>query len=90
MKRRSIAAWRRILCSAQLVLDHRFTRRHLSAYFEEDLELFERQRVERHIAECRDCIFTARSLQRMLVGLALLRRGTRSHVSENLRARLGT
>jgi anti-sigma factor RsiW len=75
---------------AQFVVDHRFTRRRLSAYIDGELEPRERQRVERHIPECRDCRFMTRSLRRMLAALAGLRRCVPSRQSADLRARLGS
>lgn len=51
---------------ARFLVDHRFTRRHLSAYVEPDLEAPQRRRVERHLAECPDCDRMLRSLQRLM------------------------
>jgi len=71
-------------------VDHRFTRRHLSAYVDGELESSERQRVDRHIDECRDCRFMMRSLRQMLGGLARLRRCAPARLSADVRARLGS
>lgn len=86
--RRPVVAGPTTMRSPQFVVEHRFTRRHLSAYLDAELEPSERRRVERHVAECRDRRFATRSLRRMLAGLARLRRCAASRLSADVRARL--
>jgi len=69
-------------------LDHRFVRHRLSAYLDGELEPAQRQRVERHLAECEDCGRTRRALVRILAGLRRLRTGTRRDVANGTIERL--
>lgn len=88
--RRPVAAGLGAMHGPQFVVDHRFTRRQLSAYIDGELESSERQRVNRHIVECRDCRFMMRSLRQVLGGLAGLRRCAPAQLSADVRARLGS
>jgi len=76
----------------RFLLEHSFTRRRLSAYVDRDLDPRERDRVERHIDECRECAGVARSLERLLACLAFLGRHSRCRLApgmcETLRIRL--
>jgi len=74
----------------QFHVDHVFTKRRLSEYLDGDLGPVERDRVERHVDECPDCGRTARSLQRLVAGLALLRRCHPSRLAADVIERLGT
>jgi len=49
--------------------DHRWTTVHLSDYLDRDLDRQGRLRVERHIAECRDCRRALRGLREVLEAL---------------------
>lgn len=62
----------------RFLLDHRFTRRRLSAYVDAELEPVERARVERHVGECLECAGMSESLERLVAGLALLGRSSPS------------
>ena len=74
----------------QFHVDHVFTKRRLSEYLDGELGPVERDRVERHVDECPDCGRTARSLQRLVAGLALLRRCHPSRLAADVIERLGT
>ena len=76
--------------SPRFHLDHRFTRRRLSAYHDGELGPVERRRVEHHIADCPDCGRAARSLHRVIGGLSLLRRRSRSGIAAGVIERLRT
>lgn len=74
----------------QFHVDHVFTKRRLSEYLDGELRSVEGDRVERHVDECPDCGRTARSLHRLVVGLALLRRRHSSQLAADVIERLGT
>jgi len=74
----------------QFHVDHVFTKRRLSAYLDGELGPVERDRVGHHIDECPDCRRTARSLQRVVAGLALLRRCHPSRLAADVIGRLST
>lgn len=89
MNRDALLCGLKLMRSAQFVLDHRFTRRNLSAYLDGELASPDRERVAQHLEECRDCDFTSRSLRRMLASMAFLRGCAPLRISANVRARLG-
>lgn len=71
-------------------VDHVFTRRRLSAYLDGELGAVERHRVEHHVEECPECRRTARSLHRVVAGLALLRRCRPSRLTADVIERFRT
>jgi anti-sigma factor RsiW len=73
---------------AQFHVDHAWTRRRLSAYLDGELAPVERDLIEHHVDECPDCRRTARSLQRVVTGLALLRRCHPSRLAADVIERL--
>ena len=73
---------------ARFLVDHRFTRRHLSAYVEHDLGARQRRWVERHLAECPDCDRVLRSLQGMVHELSRMYRSAPARVVADVCGRL--
>ncbi len=54
--------------------DHRWTRRHVSDYLDDDLDARGRRRVERHVDMCPSCRTLLATLQKTLEGLHSLGR----------------
>lgn len=69
-------------------LDHRFVRRRLSAYLDGELKPAQRQRVERHLAECENCGRARQGLVRVLAGLRVLGARSRRDVARGTIERL--
>ena len=76
------------MTGARFLVDHRFARRHLSAYVEQDLEASQRRRVERHLVECPECDRVLRSLRRLLDELARMCRSAPGRVVADVHGRL--
>jgi anti-sigma factor RsiW len=57
----------------RFALDHRWTPAHASAYLDDELSASERERVERHTADCPECRELLLQLSAMIGALGTLR-----------------
>jgi anti-sigma factor RsiW len=79
------------MLSPWFMRDHRWTRRHMSEYLDDELDARSRQRVERHVHRCPTCHKLLATLRKTLEGLQALGRrplpaeGVADSVIERLR-----
>jgi anti-sigma factor RsiW len=69
-------------------LDHRWTRRRLSEYVDDELDAAGRERVERHVHLCPSCWRLLETLKRTLAGLMGLREEASGEIADGVIARL--
>ncbi len=69
-------------------LEHRWARRRLAAYLDDDLAPAKQRRLERHAAGCPECGPLLRSLATVIAALRWLGRGNRRSVAPAVMDRL--